>query len=134
MEKAETLIEDGNFQKSELDELQAERQAIRSLISISGGNIPEVMKLLNLNENTFPMQSKFARSVQYWSVGFALRIKGDLVGAEKHFRQALDIAYDLNNVYLIVSTAVDLREILRQKGELAQAEKIFAQALQEMQR
>jgi LuxR family maltose regulon positive regulatory protein len=129
LEKAEALIADGNFQKTELDELRAELQAIHSLISISSGNIPEAMKLLNLRENTFPKQSKFSRSVQFWSVGYALRIKGDLEGAEKYFRQALDLAYDLNNVYSIVSTAVDLGEILRQKGELAQAENTFRSAL-----
>jgi LuxR family maltose regulon positive regulatory protein len=129
LEQADLLIDQGEYFPIEISRFKAEIQAIRSLIAVTSGNIPEAMQLLDLPDDIVPKEFKFARSVQVWSVGYAYRIKGDLDKAEHCFREALELGYSLDNVYTIVSTSVDLGEILRQKGNLNQAESVFRTAL-----
>ena len=129
LEQAELLIDQGEYTPDEMRRFKAEIQAIRSLIAVISGNISAAMQLLDLPDDIVPKEFKFARSVQVWAVGFAYRIKGDLDNAERCYREALDLGYSLDNVHTIVSTSVDLGEILRQKGDLAQAESVYRTAL-----
>jgi ATP/maltotriose-dependent transcriptional regulator MalT len=76
-----------------------------------------------------PPEAGFARSVQRWAVGYALRIKGDLPGARRCFEEVLEIGYRLDNPWTIVTASVDLGGILRQQGELRKAEAVFRRGL-----
>jgi LuxR family maltose regulon positive regulatory protein len=130
LRQAEAIIADDGLNESDQFRMQAEINAIRSLIAIISGNITAAIGLTGLPEDIVPKSSPFARGVHRWAVGYGLRILGDIEGAMRCFTEALEIGYELDNLFSIVTTAVDLGEMMRQKGELQKAEAIFRSALE----
>ena len=130
LRQAEAIMADECLTESDQIRMQAEIRAIRSLNAIISGNITAAIGLTGLPENIVPKSSLFARGVHRWAVGYGLRIMGDIEGAMRCFTEALEIGYELDNLFSIVTTAVDLGEMVRQKGELIKAEAIFRSALE----
>lgn len=130
LRQAEAIMADEGLTESDQIRMQAEIRAIRSLIAIISGNITAAIGLTGLPEDFVPKSSLFARGVHRWAVGYGLRIMGDIEGAIRCFTEALEIGYELDNLFSIVTTAVDLGEMMRQKGELIKAEAIFRSALE----
>ncbi len=126
---AETGLVDGSFDALEQARMRAEICAIRSLLALTSGSIPAALALTELPEDIVPPEAGFARSVQRWAVGYALRMKGDLAGAERAFEEVLRIGYELNNLWTINTASVDLGAILRQRGDLRRAETIYRTGL-----
>lgn len=127
--RAETGLVDGSFDALEQARMRAEICAIRSLLALTSGSIPAALALTELPEDIVPPEAGFARSVQRWAVGYALRMKGDLAGAERAFEEVLRIGYELNNLWTINTASVDLGAILRQRGDLRRAETIYRTGL-----
>lgn len=130
LRQAEAIMADTSLTESDQIRMQAEIRAIRSLIAIISGNIKAAIELTGLPEDIVPKSSPFARGVHRWAVGYGLRILGDIESAMRCFSEALEIGYELDNLFSIVTTAVDLGEMMRQKGELLKAEAIFRSALE----
>jgi LuxR family maltose regulon positive regulatory protein len=130
LRQAEAIMADEGLTESDQIRMQAEIRAIRSLIAIISGNITAAIGLTGLHEDIVPKSSPFARGVHRWAVGYGLRILGDIEGAMRCFTEALEIGYELDNLFSIVTTAVDLGEMVRQKGDLQKAEAIFRSALE----
>ncbi len=132
--RAEASLAAGSYSPAEQARMWFEIHAIRSLAAITSGSLPAALALVEQQDKTpqdeiVPAEASFARSVQRWAVGYALRIKGDLPGAEACFSETLQIAYALDNLYSIVSAAVDLGMVLRQQGDLRRAEEIYRAGL-----
>ncbi len=130
LRQAEILIPKMGFTEFDQIRMQAEIRAIRSLISIISGNITAAIALTKLPDDIVPKSSQFARGVHRWAVGYGLRILGDMEGAIRCFTEALEIGFELDNLFSIVTTSVDLGEIIRQKGDLQKAEAIFRSGLE----
>lgn len=123
--QAEVIIADMSLTEPDQIRLLAEIRAIRSLIAILSGDISAAIALTGLPEEIVPKSSQFARGVHRWAVGYGLRILGDIEGAIRCFTEALEIGYELDNLFSIVTTSVDLGEMIRQKGDLQKSEEIF---------
>jgi len=130
LHQAEILLAAMGFTEYDQIRMRAEIRAIRSLIAILSGNIPAAIALTGLPEDIVPRSSQFARSVHRWAVGYGLRISGNIEGAIRCFTEALEIGYELDNLFTIVTTSVDLGEMIRQKGDLQKAEAIFRSGLE----
>lgn len=126
---AESSIENLDIQLNDQMRMQAEIRAIRSLLAVISGNINTAIGLIDLPKDSVPKEFKFAYSVHCWSVGYGHRILGNLDAAIDCFEEVLQIGYEIDNLYTIVSGSVDLGEMLRQKGELKKAEEIFRSGL-----
>lgn len=132
--QAEAGLAAGGYSPSEQARMQFEIRAIRSLAVITSGSLPAALALVEQQNKTtldeiIPVEASFARSVQRWAVGYGLRMKGDLSGAEACFAETLHLAYALDNLYSITSASVDLGAVLRQQGELGRAEEVYLAGL-----
>ena len=126
---AETILKTQPQWDEDRARIQAEISAVRALVAMTCGDLPTALALADQQAQHIPAQGSFARSVQQWAVGYALRMKGDLEAAQACFAEALNLGYELDNLWTICSTSADLGAILRQKGDLRQAEAVFRAGL-----
>lgn len=109
--------------------LRGEMRAVRSLIAVTDGKLADALALTVQPQDAVPVEAPFARSVQRWAVGYALRMIGDLHGAEVCFSEVQQIGFDLDNLWTINTGSVDLGAVLRQQGELRRAEAVYRAGL-----
>ena len=110
--------------------LWAEIYGIRALLSITSGNLQEVLDLEDLLIEEIHPDSLFARNVILWSLGYAWRMQGKLDKAITAFREVLAIGRRLNNVWVMSTGYADLGMVLRLSGRLKEAEGIYRESLE----
>lgn len=127
--RAQGVLQAGGLPTQEQARMQCELHAIQSLISVTSGNVPAAIALTTQPDNLVPADAGFARSVQVWAVGYALRMMNNLDRARACFEEALRIGFALDNLWTIASVSGDLGTVLRQQGDLQKAEEVFRAGL-----
>jgi LuxR family transcriptional regulator, maltose regulon positive regulatory protein len=138
--QAESLIQNVIQVSVEQDALPEERKklwaeihGIRALIHITSGEIQKVLAFADLLDGEIPPDHSFARSVILWSLGFAWRMQGQISKATSAFREVLQIGRQINNLWTLSTSFVDLGMVLRLSGRLREAEATYREGLGMMQ-
>jgi LuxR family transcriptional regulator, maltose regulon positive regulatory protein len=117
----------------ERKKLWAEIHGIRALIYITSGESQKALALADLLDEAVSPESSFARSVILWAIGFAWRMQGQIDKATSAFREVLQIGRQINNLWTLSTSYVDLGMALRLSGRLRDAEATYREGLGMMQ-
>lgn len=138
--QAEALIQNVIAVSAEKDALPVQRKklwaeihGIHALIYITSGEIQKALDLADLLDNEIPIDCSFARSVILWALGYAWRMQGQIDKAISAFREVLQIGKQINNLWTLSTSYVDLGMVLRLSGRLREAEATYREGLEMMQ-
>lgn len=117
----------------ERKKLWAEVHGIHALIYITSGEIQKALDLADLLDKEIPIDRSFARSVILWALGYAWRMQGKIDRAISVFREVLQIGKQINNLWTLSTSYVDLGMVLRLSGKLREAEATYREGLKVME-
>ncbi len=126
---ANQAMAESNLDPDTPQKIAGEINALGAFMAITAGDLQRALELVALPEP----ESLFARSSVYWAGGFAWRMQGRLVEAEKAFREMLAVGQQMNNLWTISTALVELGAVLRLLGRLEDASTIFRAGLDAIQ-
>ena len=122
-------MSEANLPENERRALQGELYAIERFTAFLSNDPRQQELLKDLSLEAVPPERIFARSVVRWVQGYRLRMQDNLPAAVAAFEQVYAMGKQINNVWTILTAAVDLGMVLRLSGRLLEAETIFYQAI-----
>lgn len=111
------------------DDVKGAIVALRALLAILQGRVPESVRLAHQALDHLSPQSLFLRSVAADVLGMAHAMSGDIPAAQQAFARVVDVAQQAGNVMMAVAALCNLAGLRLLQGQLHLAEADYRQAL-----
>ncbi len=100
----------------------------RAIVTISRGDLPEIVRLSRRALTHLPEDDHTWRSTAAFTLGLAQRLGGDLASAERTLAEAVKLSTVTGNSYVALIARHNLARLQAQRGRLRQAAGILRQA------